>query len=57
MVRRHVGAQTGSQNERTASSGKAKEVEKGRYSDVWRREHTRRSSSRSRGGGVVSPAL
>jgi hypothetical protein len=36
MVRRHVEAQTGNHNERTASSGKAKEVEKGRYSDVRR---------------------
>jgi hypothetical protein len=34
VVLRHVGTQTGNQNEKTASSGKAKEVEKGRYSAV-----------------------
>jgi hypothetical protein len=34
VVRRHVEAQTGNQNERTASSGRAKDVEKGRYRDV-----------------------
>jgi hypothetical protein len=34
VVLRHVGTQTGSQNEKTASSGKAKEVEKGHYSAV-----------------------
>ena len=38
MVRRHVGAHSGLQNERTASAGEAKEVEKGRYSDVWRKD-------------------
>lgn len=57
MVRRYIGAQTGNQNERMASSGKAKEVEKERYSDVRRRERTRRRSSRSRSGGVLSTAL
>jgi hypothetical protein len=36
VVLRHVGTQTGNQKERTASSGKAKEVEKGRYSEVRR---------------------
>jgi hypothetical protein len=34
VVLRHVGTQTGNQNEKTASSGKPKEVEKGRYSAV-----------------------
>lgn len=34
VVLRHVGTQTGNQNEKTASSGKAKEVWKGRYSAV-----------------------
>jgi hypothetical protein len=57
MVGRHVGAHTGNQNERSASAGGAKEVEKGRYNDVCRREHTQRRSRRSRSGWVVSLAI
>jgi len=34
VVLRDVGTQTGNQSEKTALSGKAKEVEKGRYSAV-----------------------
>jgi hypothetical protein len=57
MVGRHLGAHTGNQNERSALAGRAKEVEKGRYNDIRRREHNRRRSSRSRSGWVVSLTL
>jgi hypothetical protein len=40
MVRRHVGAQTGNQNERLASTGQAKEVEKERYAEMYGGENT-----------------
>jgi hypothetical protein len=55
MVRRRVGAQTGSQNEGRLHPEKRRRWRKD-ATEMYGGDHTRWRSSRSRGGGVVSPA-